>query len=99
MKLHHTPEAAAIAGVTERQIDHWCRVGIAHPTRPATGSGSRIGWSREDVAKLTTIGRLARLLARTELPKGIWSLLDELTSLLLVAIPGSRRLPRSSSRI
>lgn len=88
MKLYHTPEAAEIAGITERQIAHWIKIGVAHPTRSASGSGSQIGWSREDVAKLATIGRLARLSVSGKgggLPRGMWTILDEPGDVLVIA--------------
>ena len=47
-----TTEAAAVSGVTLRQIDYWCRLGLLDQARPAAGSGTRRVFDGGQVATL-----------------------------------------------
>jgi DNA-binding transcriptional MerR regulator len=60
--------AAALAGVTYRQADYWCRLGVLNPANNGRGSGSghERRFSPEDVALLRVAGRLAKLGAGTD---------------------------------
>lgn len=55
-----TREACAAAGITYRMLDYWSRCGAVVPLEPATGTGSRVGWSMRDVEALTRIGAAVR---------------------------------------
>lgn len=53
------PEAVALAGISYRQLDYWCRTGLVEPSvRPAHGSGTQRLYSRADVVKLALVRRL-----------------------------------------
>lgn len=47
-----TPQAAAAAGITYRQLDYWTRAGVARPHVPARGSGSQRVWTAAEVEVL-----------------------------------------------
>lgn len=48
-----SPEAAELAGITYRQLDHWARRDWVTPSvSPATGRSSRRGYSVDDVLRL-----------------------------------------------
>lgn len=52
-------EASRIAGVTERQLDHWVRTGVVEATiGPPAGSGRHRLFSSTDVVKVVIIKRL-----------------------------------------
>ena len=54
-----TPDIAAEVGASFRQIDYWARIGLVVPSGgTASGSGSRRGWSDDDVALLRLVVRL-----------------------------------------
>lgn len=58
-----TPEVVAATGLSFRQVDYWCRVGLISPSaRPARGSGDPASrgrlWSAEDVARLCRVREL-----------------------------------------
>lgn len=54
-------EAAAAAGVSYRQLDHWNREGIVCPAVGPHGSGSARRYSDDDVEALRVVGRLVGL--------------------------------------
>lgn len=61
---YSTNEVCALAGVTGRQLDHWCRTDLVWPTitdahRGKAGWNRR--WSREDVAVVRIISELIRV--------------------------------------
>ena len=60
MDTWSTPDAAHLAGVSERQIHYWVHTHVIEPTVPPAGSGSRARWTRDDIARL----RLAAVVAR-----------------------------------
>lgn len=47
-----TPQAAAAAGITYRQLDYWTRVGAARPHVDARGSGSQRVWTAAEEAEV-----------------------------------------------
>lgn len=54
-----TREAARAARLSYRQVDYWCRIGILTPSmRDADGSGSRRGYSLDDVRTLAVLGAI-----------------------------------------
>lgn len=53
-------QAAALAGISYRQLDYWLRVGLLDSAVPGNGSGSRRRFDSRDVAD----ARLAALLMR-----------------------------------
>lgn len=52
--------AAELAGVTYRQVDHWCRSGYIAPAVVARRSGSRRRFSERDIDMLRVFGRISR---------------------------------------
>ena len=65
MNQHHVtyrgPQVCALAGITYRQLDYWCRVGLLRPERPARGSGSQRGFSTRETQVAWVLGQLSRL--------------------------------------
>lgn len=58
---HSTREVADLAGISYRQLDYWCRIGMLTPSlRDANGSGSRRRYSDDDVALAMAVGRQIR---------------------------------------
>lgn len=54
-----TAQVVKLSGLTERQVTHWWRTGIAMPGIAATGgSGSSLRWSFVDIVGLRAIGAL-----------------------------------------
>ena len=54
-------QVCAAAGVTYRQLDSWCRVGLVTPSgRVAAGYGSRRLWTAADVAVVRRLGDASR---------------------------------------
>ncbi len=47
-RLYSTKEISTRLGIPMKPLDHWIREGVTEVARPATGTGSRIGWSVED---------------------------------------------------
>lgn len=77
--LNSTKRAAYVAGLTSRQVDYWYRTGAVRPTMLPNGSGTRIRWSDEDVARLSVIAPIAHLFGSsmtTELVAAVWSCLS-----------------------
>lgn len=57
---YSTREVCDAAGVSYRQLDYWCRLGLVRPSlADATGSGSRRRWSTHDAAIVRVLGRVA----------------------------------------
>ncbi len=53
------PEAARVAGISYRQLDHWARKGLVEPSVVAAkGSGSQRLYSYEDLLELKVIKNL-----------------------------------------
>lgn len=53
------PQACAAAGISYRQLDYWCRTGLAVPSlRSARGSGTHRLYSYTDLLRLAAIKRL-----------------------------------------
>lgn len=53
------PTAAAIAGITYRQLDYWARTSLVVPSvSPAAGSGSKRLYGFRDIVALRTVKRL-----------------------------------------
>lgn len=54
-----SPEIADEVGASFRQIDYWARIGLVVPSGGAAdGSGTRRGWTDDDVALLRLVVRL-----------------------------------------
>lgn len=68
-------DACRLAGINFRQLDYWCRVGTIAPAVPATGSGSRRGWSVQQILVLAVLARVGGHIPISQL--------DELAALLL----------------
>jgi DNA-binding transcriptional MerR regulator len=61
-RRHTSHQAAALAGITYRQLDHWDRIRLVSPSvSPADGSGSERVYSPEDVDALRIVGRITDL--------------------------------------
>lgn len=56
--LVSTRRASELSGASLRQIGYWQSVGLVQPSVPAAGSGSRCGWSAQDVLRLRVIVQL-----------------------------------------
>lgn len=60
------PRAAAIAGITYRQIDYWDRIGLVVPSiRSQRGSGTRRRYSADDVRLLALLAQVSQDQRRT----------------------------------
>lgn len=56
-----TAEAARLAGLTKRQLDHWDRTGLFKPCIPAFGRGTVRQYSFTDIVQLRVARRLLDL--------------------------------------
>lgn len=57
---YSAPDVCNAAGISYRQLDYWCRVGLIHPSGgDAQGSGSRRRFSPHDLAIVKVIGAVA----------------------------------------
>lgn len=73
---HYTgPDLAAVAGITYRQLDHWCRTGYLHPLESTPGSGKVRAFPPSDVALASLV---KRLLDAGMLPRQAFDLAHEL---------------------
>lgn len=52
-------EVCERVGVTYRQLDYWCRVGLVAPTQPAHGQGSRRLFGPADVERVRRVAAIA----------------------------------------
>ena len=68
-------DACALAGINYRQLDYWCRVGTIAPAVPASGSGSKRGWTVQQILVLAVLARVGGHIPISQL--------DELAALLL----------------
>lgn len=59
--LVSAPVVCREAGVSYRQIDYWCRVGLIEPAHEARGSGSQRAFEAEQIATVRIVGTLVRL--------------------------------------
>ena len=57
-------EVCELVGVTYRQLDYWCRLGLVEPTVPAHGQGSRRLFGPVDVARVRRLAAAAELRRR-----------------------------------
>ncbi len=75
-------EAATLAGITYRQLDHWARQGWITPSiQGATGRGGRRLYSADDVLRLATLRHLG---------KSGWPVADVGEQLASVVVAGAR---------
>jgi hypothetical protein len=59
---YSTIDAARMAGVTIRQLNHWASCGYLRPLRIGTGQqGTRLRWNADDVDAAARFGALASL--------------------------------------
>ena len=61
-KLSST-DVCRLAGITYRQLDHWCRSGVvtpAHVTNDGGGSGRHRRFAPDSIRPLATLGRVSR---------------------------------------
>jgi hypothetical protein len=58
--LHPTSVAISRSRGTARQIYYWDASKAISPAQPANGSGSRMAWSDDDIARLQVIVAVAR---------------------------------------
>lgn len=63
--LYSGPSVCRVAQVSYRQLDYWCRIGLVTPTKHADGSGSRRGYSGDEVVELAVVGRLCRVFGQS----------------------------------
>jgi len=81
--LVSTPEAAQRVGLSFRQIDHYVRTHAVYPTSAAAGSGSKRGWSADDVERLRLIAAATASITSGNVPSIIpiigclWRWMDE----------------------
>lgn len=94
----NTATAAAVAGVTERQVNHWVASGYVVPHYRGAGSGDRHRFSLSDVRVLWAIGALSDAgLAVSRIPAGaLRSALDAGLGPVLVNEHGVTSLDSSS---
>jgi predicted RNase H-like HicB family nuclease len=59
-RLYTSEEAAKLAGISYRQLDHWTRLGVVKPQRRAEGSGSARRWAPAQIVELRVIAGLRR---------------------------------------
>lgn len=59
--MHSTHTTARVTGASYRQLDYWARSTAARPTRQARGSGSKRGYTTEEVRAVRALVVLARL--------------------------------------
>lgn len=74
-RMFSSADACRLAGISYRQLDYWCRIGTVTSAVRASGSGSRRGWSAQQVAVLAVLARVGSHLPIRQL--------DELAALLL----------------
>jgi DNA-binding transcriptional MerR regulator len=57
-RTYSTVEAAALVGISFREVDYWTREGAIRPAVEAAGSGSRRVWTAEQVQWLQRIANV-----------------------------------------
>jgi hypothetical protein len=57
-------------GITYRQLDFWCRLGLLHPLR-GVGTGNSREWTRAELEVARTMGHLVRAGAKPALAERI----------------------------
>jgi DNA-binding transcriptional MerR regulator len=78
-------KAAAVTGVSYRQLDYWVRSGaLPRPAQPATGKGTKRGFSFLDLIRART---MARLRAEGVSLQAIRQVMRELTDRYQIADP------------
>jgi hypothetical protein len=63
-RLYSTGHVAKVTGLSYRQLIYWEMQKAARPYVPPTGSGSRIGWCDDDIARLQVVAAVAPLCQR-----------------------------------
>lgn len=53
------PQVCAITGVSYRQLDYWCRLGVITPAVPAVGCGTQRAFDVAQIPVLRCLGQLA----------------------------------------
>lgn len=48
-------DVCSLFRITRRQLGHWIAAGLIHPTNPPSGSGSRVGFSAEDLDEIADV--------------------------------------------
>lgn len=87
-------DVCAQAGVSYRQLDYWCRLGIIEPVGGATpGSGSQRRFTSREIRVVAFVGRLYELGARAQVVKHVAPLVramsrEEWTGYLIVGPDG-----------
>jgi predicted RNase H-like HicB family nuclease len=56
--LYTSKEAAELAGITMRQLDHWARQEVVRPEREAEGRGTVRGWAPRQIVELRVVAGL-----------------------------------------
>lgn len=56
-----TPEVAAAAGVSYRQLDYWVRQRYVAPAKLATGSGTGHAWDPASIGRVIAMAALVRV--------------------------------------
>jgi DNA-binding transcriptional MerR regulator len=54
----HSSDAARLAGISYKKLDHWCRLGLLRPGQNFLGSGSNREWPAEEVEVARRMGIL-----------------------------------------
>ena len=57
-ELHTSKDAARLAGISLRQLDHWARLQVVKPKGEAAGRGTVRRWAAPQVVELRVIGQL-----------------------------------------
>lgn len=57
--IHTVTEVLKRTGISYRQLDYWCRIGVVRPTIGANGSGSKRIFSDEDIKDIELLGLLS----------------------------------------
>lgn len=86
--VYRAPQVCALAGVTYRQIDYWCRTGLLRPPVAARGSGSQRLFDVREAQVAWTLGRLSSLGPGFLVELGCLRDLDEWRGWLLVEPSG-----------
>lgn len=67
----YSSDVLAAAGISYRQLDHWCRRGFARPINDDPGYGHSRVFSRGELSTLTRMGRLVAAGVRPEVAHAI----------------------------
>jgi len=61
MDFYEVQAVARAVGIPERRLEGWVERGVVIPTVPASGTGTRIRFSRQDALRVAIIAEIQRL--------------------------------------